>query len=95
MILGKLKTYALLILSGLVAVLAFLLKIFGSRSRRLKQQAETYKAQANRARVVAERDNEIEGQTQSRRADAAKELKETGGSSTFRDPNKLFDDDPD
>ena len=86
---GKLKSYALLILSGLLTVSVFLLSIFGWRTRRLKKQRDQYKATAQKSREVMEADNEIEAQTRSRRADLLKERNDTGNDSLFSDANSL------
>jgi Flp pilus assembly protein TadB len=77
-----------------LTVLGFLARIFFLKHQRnrARDAAEHYKAAANRARIVAEKHNEIEEQTRARRADALKELEDTGGSELFRDPNKLRDD---
>lgn len=94
MILQTLKTKALLILSGLVGFLVFLLSIFGARTRRLKQRNRQLEASYQKSREVIQKDLEITEQTRARRVDALKELDETGESSIFNDPNSLRDNDP-
>lgn len=89
MIFGKLKNYLLLILSGLLAILAFLLKIFGSRSKRLKIESEFLKARVHRDAEIMNRENELEKQSQSRRAQAARD------DSIARTPGRLWKDDTD
>lgn len=88
----KLYLYAL-------AAFAFSTILLLARGRVLKNQRDSardaldyYRAKATRARVIAEKDNEIEEQTRSRRTDALKEIKDTGRADIFADPNKLRDD---
>ncbi len=83
------KNRLLLILGGLLTASVFLLQIFGSRMKRLKRQKEQAEAQADKLQIVMEQDNEIEEQTRSRRADALKEINDSGDSSIFDDANKL------
>jgi len=92
-ILSKLKTYGLVAAGAVMAALVVAVKWLTVRNSRLSRRAETAEARVNHARVVDLADNEIEEQTRSRRADALKELEDTGGSSDFRDPNRLFNDD--
>ena len=87
-------SYLWAILLGLVGILTSLLIASNESRKRWKERSKRSERENERRRDAAERDNEIEGQTRSRRADIRNELKDTGGSSTFRDPNKLFDDDP-
>ena len=83
------KNRLLLILGGLLTASVLLLKIFGSRMKRLEKQRDRATAQANKQREVMEADVDIEEQTRSRRVDALKELDDTGDSSLFSDPNRL------
>mgnify|MGYP001826581473 CR=1 FL=1 len=85
---GKMKTYALLILSGLVSVLGLLLTISGSRSKRLKRQAETYKAKAHHAKKVMEKDVEIEREHDERTEKLADEIEKKKTSSELSEPNE-------
>lgn len=85
----RLKTYGLLILGGLLTVSVFLLKIFGLRSKRLKTQRDTYRKERDERQYAMEKDNEIEAQTRSRRADAKKEIKHGNVPRTFTDPNSM------
>jgi len=57
--------------------------------KRLEKQRDRAKAQATKQKIVMERDVEITTQTRSRRADALNEIKDTGDSELFDDPNKL------
>jgi hypothetical protein len=88
MILGRLKTYLLLTLSGLATLLAFLLKLSTTRSRKLKQKAETFKVQAEHARNVMESDAEIDLEYDKRTKELADEVEQNGTSSELSSPNK-------
>ena len=83
------KSRVWLILSGLVIVLASLLGISGSRIKRLKERNRQLRQEVNHRQRVMESDVKIEEQSRSRRADAIKEIKDTGDSELFRDPNRL------
>ena len=84
----KLKTYALLISSGLVTVLAFLLKIVGARSKRLSRQNEKLKANVQHQREVMQKDKEVELEHDVRTEELADEVEKNGTSSELSDPNK-------
>ena len=88
---AKIKSYALLILSGLAISLAFLSQWLISSRRRLKRENEQLEASNEFKDHVMEKDVEITEQTRSRRVDALKELEDTGSSDVFLDPNKLRD----
>ena len=88
---AKIKSYALLILSGLAISLAFLSQWLISSRRRLKRENEQLEANNEFKDHVMEKDVEITEQTRSRRVDALKELEDTGSSDVFLDPNKLRD----
>lgn len=92
---AKAKLYALG--AFLLAALAVAARIFFLQKSRdkYKKKSEEYQAAAHYAKKVADRDNELEGQEQSHRAEVKREIEDTGNSRVFRDPNKLFDDDPD
>ena len=83
------KNRLLLILAGLLTASVFLLQIFGSRMKRLKRQRDNAVDAANQAANVLSADNEIEEQTRSRRADALKEINDSGNSATFDNPNRM------
>ena len=91
MIFGRLKTYLIAGLSALVGVLALVATVFGRSAKKQKKRADKAQAQATKQRIVMEKDVEITEQTRSRRADALKELEDTGESDVFNDPNKLRD----
>ena len=83
-----LKGRALLILGGLVTVLVFLLRVFGLRMKRLKQQRDQAKATVKKQKEVMEADFEIDEQTKSRRVDALNEIRGKRIPDAF-DPNSL------
>jgi len=82
-----LKSNVLLVLSGLTAVLAFLLKLSVSRSAKLKQQSENFKARAHHAKVVMQKDAEAVREHDIRTEELASEVKEKRTSSELRNPN--------
>lgn len=90
MLLQKLKSYAYSILGSVIALLSIIL--LNERRKAAKKKAEEYKAIAHRATIIAERDNEIEGQTESRRAEAAREVEKGKHPGIFTDPNRMFSD---
>jgi len=85
MILSKIKQYAFLVLGFVATVLGF----FAMKQNRdkWKGRAERAEAKAHRVTVVAKKDSEVEEQHQSRRADAANEIKNDGFSSDLANPN--------
>jgi len=91
MIFGTLKSYALALLAGLAGVLAVVVKLLGSRSKRLEIERDYLKAKANRDRVIIERDYELEEQARSRRADIARDL-DDGSLDILSDNDSLWHD---
>lgn len=87
-LLAKIKAYAYLGLGLLGTVLSFLL--MNERRKHWKRKADDYKTRAHRQRVIAEKDIEIEEQTESRRANARREIEAGDAPADFRDPNRLF-----
>jgi len=90
MIFSTIKRYAFLGLGLLVPVLGFLVKIFAGKAKQEKRERKRAEAIADHALNVMEKDVEIDEQADIRLADAVKEIEDTGSSSTFRDPNRLF-----
>ena len=90
---AKIKTNLIAILGGLLAVSAFLLKVFVGRYYKEKGKRKKAQAQSDHKSKVMEADKTIEKKFRSRRAAAKDEIKNTGGASAFRNPNKLRDDD--
>ena len=91
---AKLKVYGFAILAGALTVFGFLARIFflQNQNTKLRQRAEHYEAKATRARIVADKDNELEAQARSRRSDAKKEIETDSNSSVFRNPDGLWND---
>ena len=84
----KLKTYALLILSGSVTVLAFLLRIAGLRSKALSKQNDKLKATVQHQKDVMVKDKEIELEHDVRTEELADEIEKNGTSGELSDPNR-------
>lgn len=84
---AKIKTYGLLILSGLVSVLGLLLTIFGSRSKRLKVEKERVERQYQRAKEVMEKDVEIELEHDERTEKLADEIEKKRTVGELSNPN--------
>ena len=82
-----LKTYGLLILSGLVSVLALALKISGARSKRLEKANDSLKAQVDHQKDVMVKDKEIELEHDVRTEELRNEIKKNGTSSQLSNPN--------
>ena len=69
-----------------------IVKILTVRNSKLRARAENAEVRVRRAKIIADRDNELEAQTDSHRAEVKRELEDTGESDTFRKPDKLWDD---
>ena len=85
------KAYVFLGIGLLVTGLTVAVKFLASRNKTLKTKVKTSEARVEHALSVMEADKEIDEQADVRLIEAKNEIKNTGGSSTFRDPNKLFD----
>ena len=88
-LLGKFKIYIMAGMAGLVGVLAFAVKILGSRNKKLSSQRDYLKARVHRDHAIMERDNELESQEASHRAEVR------NSDRIARDPNKLWGESPD
>ena len=88
---SKLKAYWWAVVAGVIAVMAGIIKFLTHRNSQLRERAEHAEAYAKRAKVVAERDNEIERETRSQRAEVKREIEDSGDSTAFRNPNELWD----
>ena len=88
-LLTKIRAYGYIAAGLVVAILTG--SLLNERRKHWKEKANHYQAKAKRIRDVAERDNELEAEFQSRRGQAADEIRR-GDSSVFRDPSSLFDD---
>ena len=89
--LSTLKTYGIAIAGGLVFVLLAVLRVVTKQNSKLRVKAETAQARVDHAKTVLKEDKAADEQADVRLVDAKNEIKNTGGSSTFRDPNRLFD----
>lgn len=83
-----LKKYAYTILAVLVGSLAFLVRIFYSRSQKFKKQADVYKEQAEYTKKVLEKDIETEMEHESRSAKIVKDIEDEGHTDELSDPNQ-------
>ncbi len=88
MIFGKMKTYGLILLSGLLSASIFLLKIFFVRSKRMEKRAEEASARAHHAKVVMTKDKEIELEHDVRTEELAKQVESDGVSDELSKPNE-------
>ena len=84
---GAVKKYAYIVLSGLLATSAFLLRIFYLKSKSAEKKAESYKAQVDRAIEIAEDDVQTEMDHQSRSAEIAKDVEESKHTDELSNPN--------
>jgi hypothetical protein len=91
MILGRIKSYAIAGGAAVIGLLLVVVKYLSAKNSRLARRAETVEANLNRARVIAEKDNEIEGQTRSHRAEVANELETDGTTDALSNPGSLWD----
>lgn len=88
MIFGQLKNYLLATLAGLATLLAFLLKIFGSRLKQQKQRADQAEARVDHALSVMEEDKEIEREHDIRTEELADEIERDGTSDELSNPDR-------
>ena len=72
----------------LAAGLAVATKYYKAKAKRQKKRADNAVAQVKRDHAIAEKDNELEGQFRSRRAEAVKEIEKTGATKELSEPNK-------
>ena len=84
---AKLYAGAVVALGVLLATVKILLK----RNSRLSQRVEIAEAKVNRVRVVAKQDTKVDQSIASHRAELINEIKDTGNSSGFRDPDGLWE----
>ncbi len=89
MIFSTIKAKLYIGITLLVSVLFAALKVQSARLNKAQQRSKTYKAQMDLGMKVMKEDVKIEKRSQSRRAEARNEIKDTGSSKSFRDPNKL------
>ncbi len=82
------KKYGYAALAILVGSLAFLTKMFYSRSQKFKKQADVYKSQAEYTKKVLEKDIETEMEHESRSAKIVKDIEDKGDTDELSDPNQ-------
>jgi hypothetical protein len=92
MIFSRIKLYGIAFAGVAISALLVVMRLLTASNSRLRSRAENAEARVKRARVIAERDNEIEEQTESRRAQVKNEIKDTGSSSAIHNPDSLWDD---
>lgn len=73
----------------LVGILLATIKYLTAKNSKLRREIEHKEAVIHQKKVIAKKDREREGRTQSRRAEARNEIKTTGSTDAFRDPNSL------
>ena len=72
----------------LVTGLLVTVKVLAKLAKKQKKRADNAVAQVKRDHAIAEKDNELEGQFRSRRAEAVKEIEKTGATKELSEPNK-------
>ena len=84
----KLKVYALAFLSGLVTILALVLRMRGLQLKQEKIKSKAAEAKAEHAKKVMERDIEIDREFDKRTEDLARDIKKKRTSDELSNPNK-------
>ena len=87
MIFSTIKNYLLGILGVLVAFLGFGLKLSGSRRKQAEKRAESAEAKVTREKEINEAETELGVEYRSKKAEIAKELKETKATNELSNPN--------
>ncbi len=87
MIFSTIKRYAFLGLGLGVTVLGFLAKMFAAKAKRQEKRAERAEDAYEHSVEVMEKDNEIDREFKSRRAEAKAEIDQDGASDELSDPN--------
>jgi hypothetical protein len=90
MIFSTVRTWLTVAVASVVGALWIAVRVLASKNSKLKVRAEVGEANAKFAKTVLKEDKAADEQADVRLVDAKKELEGTGGSGTFRDPNKLF-----
>ena len=82
---------AKLIAGGLVAlgILLTIIKVLTKSNSNLRHKVEQKEAVIHHTKTVIKKDREREQRTESRRAEARNEIKDTGSSDAFANPNSL------
>ncbi len=92
MIFSTIKAKLFIGITLLVSALFAALKVQSARLNKAQQKSKDLQMRVDLGLKVMKADIKIEKKFNSRRAEVKDELKDTGGSSAFRDPNKLRDD---
>lgn len=82
------KSYGVLLLTGLLSLLGFLSAFFYSRSRKATADAKEQRARYLHAKHVMEADKEIELEHDTRTEALADEIESKGTSGELSDPNR-------
>ena len=90
MIFTKIRAYLYLGIGLLVSGLLFVVKVLTARNSLLSRRVETTEARIKHTTAVMRSDKAADEQADIGLAEVKNEIKNTGGSSTFRDPNELF-----
>ena len=92
MIFTKLKLILFAGAGTLLTALLVIVKVLARKNSRLERRVDTAEANLNHARAVVKQDIKTDRTTASHRADLVNELEDTGDSTAFRNPNKLWDE---
>lgn len=92
MIWTKIKLWAAAIGAALLVALSVAVKFFAGKWKTEKRRRKRVEKNLEHAAEVIEKDNVIDVEFRSRRADVANELKEGRSPTVFTDPNSMFDD---
>jgi len=91
-ILSKLKIGLIALAGAVLAALLVAVKILTRQNSKLRARVEHAEARVHRARIIADKDNELESQTESHRAKIKNEIETTGSSSALDNLDRLWDD---
>ncbi len=92
---SKLKVYGLAVVGAVMSVLLIAVKILTKQNSRLRRKVSTQKAKVQHQQAVIRSDKEADEQEDVRLVELKNEIKESGGSSAFRNPNDLLRDNKD
>lgn len=87
MILGRLKTYAIIAGGALLSALLIAVKILSSKNSKLRVKVETTEARIKHAKKVMEADAETDEQKDKRLSDLAKEIEDNKPPTELTDPD--------
>lgn len=86
-IFGKIKSYLIAGLLGLVAVLGVVARVMTGKYYKEKQKAKINEVKYEKVKEVMETDLKIDEQLEVKRKENKDEVKDTGSSSELSDPN--------